>query len=193
MRNCCQKLQEKELNLLHTSMGCKDCLANYKVQLVFCILGAIAGLAALIVYAFFMVIPAAALFGGLALFYSSTLALEIWKYHNIRDGKYILPVVEGKMPLICKFVVSVGGMTAGVGAMIYFLTYGLLAHEPADSPYFLITVQVTISSFSGDFNKLTHHQGWMCFKFAMSWTMHLYRHHNYSGVQLVNETDDSMA
>jgi len=139
---------------------CLDILRNVKFQLTLYILGTIAGVAAVFVFWLVMDFLYAATLGGISALYASTLAFEIYFQHNIKDGTHILPLTEGRISLIVKFVLSIMGMAIGVGFMVFLILSGIYSSAKFNDGVFMGAIQA-----------------WMIFKWSMSWTIHLYHYH----------------
>src|SRR5690242_2948041 len=104
----------------------------------------------------------AAILGGISALYAGALVFDIWRLHNIKDGRTIMPLTEPKSFLMIKFIVAILGMAVGGGFLIYLTITGIIKGERMESSYFMGAIQ-----------------GWMTFKWSLSWSFHLYRHHHF--------------
>eukprot|EP01114_Cavostelium_apophysatum_P010951 TRINITY_DN2510_c0_g1_i2.p1 TRINITY_DN2510_c0_g1~~TRINITY_DN2510_c0_g1_i2.p1 ORF type:complete len:170 (+),score=16.59 TRINITY_DN2510_c0_g1_i2:150-659(+) len=143
---------------------CPSFFHHVRFQLTVYTLGFLAGIAALTVFSIvsaFRSIPAAIL-GGISAIYAGALVLDIWKTHSLQDGRFILPLYETKTAVMIKLMISVLGTCAGALAFIFYtVKYVYLGDVKGEASFFACI------------------QGWMLFKWALSSTVHIYRHHNY--------------
>jgi len=149
-------------------MGCSSICRHAKFQICLFIVGFVAGLGAFIGYLFYGILDAS-IFGGISAIYSGFLALEILKFHNIKDGALILPLMESQTTYIFKVVVSSLGIFISAAGMTYYMIRGFLRHEDASGDSWLVVVQC-----------------WMTFKWSLSWIFHLYHYHLPSSELLIS-------
>jgi len=142
-------------------MGCPKIFHHVKFQIALYSIGFLAGIAALIVFSFVLVVIPAAIFGGFAAIFSGLLTWDIWRNHNLSEGKWLLPVAESKLSLIVKLSLSVLGMTCGAIFFVYYIIKMIYLGQKSGEPAFLSAIQ-----------------GWMMFKWACAATVHLYRNHD---------------
>lgn len=83
--------------------------------------GFLAGLAALIVFSFVLVTPAAAVWGGISMLYSGFLVIDLLRAHNIKDRAWVLPLVEAKWKFLLKMIFAVVGFSLSGTFCIYYI------------------------------------------------------------------------
>ena len=114
-------------------------------------------------------------FSGL---YALGLFFDIWKFHNVQDGRTLLPVQESRIKFYIKFSLALIGTIGGLGLMIVYLIQGNFLSNFLNQ------------HFAGgiEHEKVTAQSSWviavwafMIFKWAFACLNHLFHYHQITG------------
>lgn len=139
-------------------------LRHAKFQLCLYTVGMLSGIAALLVFYPVMGNLEASLIGGISALYAGYLVCDIWRNHNIKDGREILPLHESKRNYYLKFFFALFGFVGSLALMVFFITRAIVRGEPMDGPSYMAAIQ-----------------SWMFFKWAMAWVNHIRHSHTPKG------------
>jgi len=85
----------------------------------------------------------------------------------------IVSRTESKVQLVTKFVISIVGLSTGVGFMFYLIAIGIATNARFDSGLYMGAIQA-----------------WMTFKWSASWIAHLSHHHRLSEDRIQEEWEE---
>jgi len=151
---------------------CCSILQNVKFQITVFIIGTISGLTAFFAFWLMMEMIYAAVLGGVSAVIAFSLVLEILCQHKTKNGR-IMPRTESKVQLVTKFVISIVGLSTGVGFMFYLIAIGIATNARFDSGLYMGAIQA-----------------WMTFKWSASWIAHLSHHHRLSEDRIQEEWEE---